>query len=81
MTGVGGNGGLFTLTLTLSHRGRGDVPGSAPLGPRLRGQRHGLKKTPPCLHGGVLPCLRLPLGGSPGSGFAFKPYGATPGPK
>ena len=31
-------------------RGRGDVPG------------HGLKKTPPCLHGGVLLCLLLPLG-------------------
>ena len=28
----------FTLTLTLSHRGRGDVaPGTAPLGSRLRG--------------------------------------------
>ena len=31
-------GALFTLTLALSHRGRGDVsPGTGPLGSRLRG--------------------------------------------
>ncbi len=59
---------LFTLTLTLSHQGRGDVPGPACAGMTggQRGQRHGLKKTPPRLHGGVLPCLLLPLGGSQG---------------
>ena len=41
----GGCAGLlscFTLTLTLSHRGRGDVaPGTGPLGSRLRGNDAG----------------------------------------
>ena len=45
MTGVGGNDGLFTLTLTLSHRGRGDVPDPSPLGPRLRGNDQGAARS------------------------------------
>ena len=39
------------------------VPACAGMTRGQRGQRHGLKKTPPRLHGGVLPCLLLPLGG------------------
>ena len=45
MTGeCAGLSSCFTLTLTLSHRGRGDVaPGTGPLGSRLRGNDAGVR--------------------------------------
>ena len=53
-----GNDGLFTLTLTLSHQGRGDVPGPACAGMTggWRGNDGGFTLT-------LGPPLNLPLGG------------------